>query len=162
MGLLRLERIKHRWELQTKTHIWTIGHMMRSLMTLQTVVVDISKPFKPNWDILGEESKSLTYAKEIASFPYSQELKNLIWACLYEKPDNRPTLFELKRRVEIGYQEAIKALQEVGSLLERCAKSMRMLHVQIHMAFGESFIDLSCSLSSPHQLRDLDFLSYWK
>lgn len=102
--------------------------------------MDIKYPFKPSWEINGEESKGTTYGIDLQSYTlpdtvpqYSEKLIHTIWECLYEKPEHRPTAFELKERVVAAFRpggvpNVDVSIRNYGSFpKERAALSVRFI-----------------------------------
>ena len=55
--------------------------------------------FYPTFNINGRRAQSLTYCPSLRNEAYSNELKELIWECLYKLPFYRPGIREVKRRI---------------------------------------------------------------
>ena len=72
-------------------------------------------PFLPKFPLNNNPAQGLTYGAKLQTYgaaqgqKYSQSLIDLIYECLYEKPDHRPSLIALKTRV-------LKAMRIVGWL----------------------------------------------
>lgn len=93
----------------SKSNIWGVGAVMYHLITCQNGdPVDITKPYIPEGKLFGEPSKGVTYGQDLETYiraaddapdsTYSVTLIHTVLEMLYEKPENRPSLFELKER----------------------------------------------------------------
>ncbi len=56
-------------------------------------------PFIPSLLIDGAAPKGFTFGTKLSVQNYSTNLKDLVQACLYEKPAHRPNLIDLKTRI---------------------------------------------------------------
>ena len=66
-----------------------------------------STAFLPSWQMRGNPPKGQTYGIEMwGNDSYSETLRNLIYECLYEIPEHRPTVRDLKKAVVLGWQDA--------------------------------------------------------
>jgi len=57
------------------------------------------EPFIPGWNLSGGRPRGATYGVELESQPYEGMLKDTIFECLHELPQDRPSLEELKERI---------------------------------------------------------------
>lgn len=63
-------------------------------------------PFLPIF-INGSPPKGITYGTKLQAQNYSPVLKDLIHECLYEKPEHRPTLLQLKTKISNAISEIV-------------------------------------------------------
>lgn len=66
-------------------NIWGLGCVMYGLMHIQDLVLETAKPFVTSRSIQGVRAKGMTYGKNLINAPYSDTLKEAVWACLYGK-----------------------------------------------------------------------------
>lgn len=59
-------------------------------------------PFFPAGNINGAAPKGILYGTRLRQQTCSVQLQDLIFECLYERPSHRPTILELKARIEKG------------------------------------------------------------
>lgn len=91
---------------------------MFQLLTLSNNPPDQTEPFVPGFTLNGAPARGIAYGINLQTFSinqgqnYSQEIIELIYECLYEKPVHRPTLVELKTRVRNGIEACIAAGEE--------------------------------------------------
>lgn len=109
------EQFTERWDYQDwntspiagafsdKSNIWAIGFVMYRLITFESTDF-INNPFFPTFPLSGAPARGITYGYNLTThFPeYSGELTSLVFECLYENPQHRPTLLELKTRTAQG------------------------------------------------------------
>jgi hypothetical protein len=76
----------------------------------------IKDPFMPNFLINGAPAPGLTYGIDLNAYTeqYSKTLTDLIYQCLYQNPNHRISLADLKAKTVKGYASALTA----GSRLE--------------------------------------------
>lgn len=67
--------------------------------------------FWPDFPINGELPKGHTFCENLSAYNkmYSRELRHLIFECLYEKPEHRPSLYKVKNRITVGLIHAYDA-----------------------------------------------------
>jgi hypothetical protein len=68
-----------------------------------------NQPFTPSWTINGQLAKGRTFGLPLhgQSNQYSRSLTDLVQSCLYERPEHRPPILELKEAVRKGYLVAL-------------------------------------------------------
>jgi hypothetical protein len=71
--------------------------------------------FQPDFLINGRPARGITYGESITSdCPISNQLRDLIFECLYMDPSHRPSLKEIKDRVCRGHDATVVARDHVG------------------------------------------------
>jgi hypothetical protein len=90
------------------TNVWAIGLIMVCLTQLEYGHIDGGEgglegydpvPFQPTFRINGAMPRGRTYCPSLQAENYSNELKGLIFECLYEIPSHRPTIQAIKGRI---------------------------------------------------------------
>ncbi|EPE30892.1 Protein kinase-like (PK-like) [Glarea lozoyensis ATCC 20868] len=100
------------------TNVWALGLNMVLLAELKEAHEDGAhnsqgirttglekanpEPILPNFQIDGRQADGRTYCLSLRDEAYSDELKDLIFQCLYEKPALRPTCQETKQRIGLA------------------------------------------------------------
>ena len=56
-------------------------------------------PFLPTFPINGQQAAGYTFSPNLAAYDYSDTFKDLIWECLYEDPNDRPALEDVRSRI---------------------------------------------------------------
>lgn len=67
--------------------------------------------FWPDFPINGQLAKGHTYCENLSAYHemYSEELRDLIFECLYDRPEHRPSLYKVKKRIAVGMIHAYDA-----------------------------------------------------
>lgn len=89
--------------------LWSAACIMYQLVTLDHKPPDHRAPFQPQFDINDDQSQDWTFGWNFQAFPYSKILKDLIYECLYETPEYRPELLDMRNRIAKGIQYALDA-----------------------------------------------------
>ncbi|EPE30901.1 Protein kinase-like (PK-like) [Glarea lozoyensis ATCC 20868] len=92
------------------TNVWQVGLVMHHLALTRTYLN--MNPFEPDFKIGGDDARGRTYGPRLRTTTYSDELKSLIFECLYEIPTNLPTTAELKQRIGQGIIRRIHRISE--------------------------------------------------
>ncbi|PVH77362.1 hypothetical protein DL98DRAFT_656795 [Cadophora sp. DSE1049] len=83
-----------------------------SLACYDKVPVEPHRPFQPAV-LIGATgpapAKGILYGADLQILGFSQNLKDAIHECLYEIPDHRPTLLQLKRRIKVAIDACLAA-----------------------------------------------------
>ncbi|KAI9047471.1 hypothetical protein LZ554_008190 [Drepanopeziza brunnea f. sp. 'monogermtubi'] len=96
------------------TMLWSVGAMMYQLLTLDGSPPDHLEPFLPDFDIDGDDQPPTTYGLRMMAYDeYSVALRDLIFQCLFETPDERPTLENIRLRVANGIEDTLSLNQAV-------------------------------------------------
>ncbi len=91
------------------TMLWSTACVMYQLVTLEWDPPDHRAPFMPQFEINGAAAQDWTFGWDLQAFPYSNRLIHLIYECLYETPDYRPELPDIRKRIARGIQSALEA-----------------------------------------------------
>ncbi|CAG8957863.1 hypothetical protein HYFRA_00000203 [Hymenoscyphus fraxineus] len=98
------------------TNLWSAALLVYKLMTLETGSGYSTQPpiFQPDFLINGKPAKGPTYGKNLPAYDglYSSELRDLMYECMYENPAHRPSIWEVKKRISEGLENARDAADE--------------------------------------------------
>lgn len=105
--------------MSTKSNVWGIGLLMWSLVQRTGGDPNLERP-----DEMGFAAGNLKpYAfNNQAAIDYSADLLSLIMDCVEYLPDNRPTLYEVQRRVRLGIAAHTQGLQNANRNGESCGR----------------------------------------
>jgi hypothetical protein len=94
----------------TTSNIYQVGEMMFQFCQLDIIgVPDFQEYFTPKEEIKNWLFKGTTAGLELMRAPYSVALKKTVLECLYEDPELRPGLLDLKAKVRNGLRAAYEA-----------------------------------------------------